>query len=267
VQDRIALGETVELIAGLKLERSSFTGIQVLPNARLAWHPNDRTLLWGAVSRAVRTPSRIDRQLVFLPLLAQADDFASEKLIAFEAGYRGQPGASTTLNVSIFYNLYDDIRTTEFTGNPLPIRLRNSLEGHSYGVEAWLTRQLSPRWRASLGLTALRKDFRLEAGAVDLANRASLGADPDVQAVARSDVDLTDRLQLTLGLRAVDDLGASELCGYVEADARLGWRLSETVELYAAGNNLLHSTHVESNDATRAQSVRRSVFVGTRLRF
>lgn len=266
-QDRMALTPKLDLVAGLKLERSSFSGVQLLPNLRLAWRPSERATLWGAVSRAVRTPSRIDRQLVFQPLLAQATDFESEKLIAFEAGYRGQPGASTTLSVSLFYNLYDDIRTTEFTGNPFPIRLRNNLEGRTYGAEAWLTHQLSSRWRASLGAAALNKDFRLKNGAVDLANRASLGADPDYQVMARSQLDLTDRLELDLGLRGVDDLGTSGLGGYVEADARLAWRLSELIELYAAGNNLLHKSHVESNDEQRAQRIERSVYLGTRLRF
>jgi iron complex outermembrane receptor protein len=266
-QDRMALTPKLDLIAGLKLERSTFSGVQVLPNLRLAWRPSQRATLWGSVSRAVRTPSRIDRQLVFLPLLAQADNFESEKLVAFEAGYRGRPGASTALNVSLFYNLYDDIRTTEFTGNPLPIRLQNSLKGRTLGAEAWLTHQLSSRWRASLGAAVLDKDFRLKNGAVDLANRASLGADPSYQVVARSQIDLTGRLHLDLGLRGVDDLGESGLGGYVEADARLAWRVSEPIELYLAGNNLLHESHVESNDAGRAQRVERSVYLGTRLRF
>ncbi|HEX8482601.1 MAG TPA: TonB-dependent receptor [Allosphingosinicella sp.] len=266
-QDRIALTDQLDVIAGVKLERSSFSGVQVLPNLRLAWRPSERATLWGSVSRAVRTPSRIDRQLVFLPLLAQATNFRSEKLIAFEAGYRGQPGPATTLSVSLFYNLYDDIRTTEFTGDPLPIRLQNSLKGSTYGAEAWLTHQLSARWRASLGVAALDKDFRLKNGAVDLANRASLGADPDYQIIARSQLDLTDRLQLDLGLRAVDDLGASGMGGYVEGDARLAWRVSRLLELYAAGNNLLHDSHLESNDTQRAQRIERSVYIGTRLRF
>ncbi|MGZ8308029.1 MAG: TonB-dependent receptor plug domain-containing protein, partial [Allosphingosinicella sp.] len=266
-QDRMTLTPELDLVAGLKLERSSFSGVELLPNLRLAWRPNARTTLWGAVSRAVRTPSRIDRQLVFLPLLAEATNFESEKLIAFEAGYRGQPGASTTLSVSLFYNLYDDVRTTEFTGNPLPIRLQNGLEGRTYGIEAWATHQLSGRWRASLGLAALNKDFHLKDGAVDLANRASLGADPDYQVMARSQLDLTDSLQLDLGLRGVDDLGTSGLGGYVEADARLAWRVSDLIELYLAGNNLLHKSHVESRDSTRAQRIQRSIYLGTRLRF
>ena len=266
-QDRMALTPRLDLIAGLKLERSTFSGVQVLPNLRLAWRPSKRSTLWGALSRAVRTPSRIDRQLVFLPLLAEATNFESEKLIAIEAGYRGRPGPSTTLSVSFFYNLYDDIRTTEFTGDPLPIRLQNSLEGRTFGAEAWLIHQLSSRWRASLGVAALDKDFRLKNGAVDLANRASLGADPDYQVLARSQIDLTSRLQLDLGLRGVDDLGSGDVGGYVEADARLAWRVSDPIEVYVAGNNLLHKSHVESNDTTRAQRIERSVYLGTRLRF
>ncbi|HEX8126325.1 MAG TPA: TonB-dependent receptor [Allosphingosinicella sp.] len=266
-QDRMALTPKLDLIAGLKLERSTFSGVQLLPNLRLAWRPSERATWWGAVSRAVRTPSRIDRQLVFLPLLAEASNFESEKLVAFEAGYRGRPGPSTTVNVSLFYNLYDDIRTTEFTGNPLPIRLQNSLKGRTYGAEAWLTHQVSAGWRASLGAAVLDKDFRLKNGAVDLANRASLGADPNYQLIARSQIDLTDRLQLDLGMRGVDDLASSGLGGYVEADARLAFRVSDAFELYAAGNNLLHKSHVESNDAGRAQRIERSVYIGTRFRF
>ncbi len=145
IQDRVALSERVSLTAGLELERTSCTGVEVLPNVRLAWTPNDRTLLWSAVSRAVRTPSRIDRQLVALPILAPGDGFGSEKLVAVEAGYRGQPFAGATLSVSAFYNFYEDIRTTEPTpGSFLPIRLRNGIDGRTYGVEAWARYQAAP---------------------------------------------------------------------------------------------------------------------------
>ena len=267
VQDRFALSTTFDIIAGLKVERSSLSGVELLPNLRFAWHPNERNLVWAAVARAVRTPSRIDRQLVALPLLAQNPQFESEKLIAIEGGYRGQFGASTSLSLSAFYNLYDDIRTTEFTGNPLPIQLRNSLKGHTYGIEAWANQQLTPWWRMSVGVATVAKNFRLKDGAVDLANRASLGMDPDVQLVARSQLDFTPRLSLDLFARAMDDLGTTGRGGYVEADARLAWRATDAIELFVAGTSLLHDTHVESVDPSRAQRVEHSLFAGTRLRF
>ena len=269
LQDRIRLGGGVSVIAGVKAEETSFTGLELLPNLRLAWQPNERTLLWAAVSRAVRTPSRIDRQLEFLPLLAPGDGFVSEKLIAFEAGYRGQPTQRTTLSVNVFYNRYDDIRTAEFSpGQQLPIRLMNGIEGHSWGVEAWSATQLLPWWRLNLGVSTLFKHFRQKPGHVDLAAGDSLGHDPEVQLFARSQFDLTSRLHVNAGLRFIDEIESDPPIGsYVEADATVAYRLTGQLELYASGTNLLHATHQESNDPDRAQLAQRSVLVGARMRF
>lgn len=268
-QDRIRLSDTFSLIAGVKLEETSFTGIEILPNLRVAWQPDLRTLFWAAVSRAVRTPSRIDRQLEFLPWLAPGDSFVSEKLIAFEAGYRGQLGERTTLSVNLFYNLYDDIRTTEFSpGNALPIRLMNGIEGHSYGVEAWSSHQLTSWWRLNLGLATLFKDFRQKPGHVDLSLGDSLGHDPEVQLFTRSQLELTDRLRVNAGLRYIGRIKSAPALGdYVEADAAMTYRLTDQLDLYASGTNLLHATHQESNDPDRAQLAQRSVLVGARVRF
>ena len=268
-QDRFALTPELALIAGIKVEQTSFTGLELLPNLRIAWQPNGRTLFWAAVSRAVRTPSRIDRELEFLPLLAPADQFQSEKLIAFEAGYRGQPLRHTTLSVSLFYNLYDDIRTTEFQpGGGLPIQLMNGLEGHTYGIEAWSSTQLTDWWRLNFGLATVFRDFHLKPGHVDLAQRDSLGHDPDFQLLARTQLDLAAGLRLNAGLRYVGEIDTAPRIGaYVEADADLSYRLSDAVELYIAGRNLLHRTHLESNDPERGQLAQRSVYAGTRLRF
>jgi iron complex outermembrane receptor protein len=269
VQDRIRLSDSLSLIAGIKAEETSFTGVELLPNLRLAWQPNARTLFWAAMSRAVRTPSRIDRQLEFLPLLAPGDSFVSEKLIAFETGYRGQPTQRTTLSINFFYNLYDDIRTTEFSpGNALPIRLMNGIEGHSYGVEAWSSHQLMPWWRLSLGLATLFKDFRQKPGHLDLALGDSLGHDPEIQLFTRSQFDLTDRLRVSGGFRYIGKIKSDPPLGeYAEADAAVTYRLTDQLDLYASGTNLLHATHQESNDPERGQLAQRSILFGARVRF
>ena len=267
VQDRFALTPELSLTLGLKLERSSFSGVELLPNLRVAWHPDPGHLLWAAVSRAVRTPSRIDRNLVAAPFLVAATEFRSEKLIAFEAGYRGQPSGTTSVSVSVFFNLYDDIRTAELIAIPLPVRLSNSLTGHSYGVEAWGNWQALPWWRLSAGVSLLGKSFRLEPGTTDTTGAAALGDDPSYQALLRSSMNLGDSVTLDAGLRAVDGLETPAIPAYVEADARLGWRVSDHLELFVAASNLLHRTHAESNDTNRAQLAERSVHAGTRLRF
>ena len=267
-QDRFALSKTLSLTAGVKVERSSFTGWQVLPNARLAWQPNERQLLWAAVSRAVRTPSRIDRNLEGLPLLARSLDFETEKLIAVEAGYRGQPTRQLSLSVNGFVNFYDDIRTTEFTDGGLPIQLMNGYKGRTYGLEAWGTTQVTPWWRLSLGGATLWKDLHLKEGHSTLNVRNSLGNDPKWQIRTRSEFQIAPKLQLNLNARAIGRIEQDpEVDSYIEAGGRLAYQLTNQVELYIAGRNLLHRTHVENNDPNAGQAAERTVIAGTHLSF
>ncbi len=154
----------------------------------------------------------------------------------------------------------------------LPIRLANSLKGNSYGLEAWATQQLTPWWRINLGLSTLSEDFHVKRGHLDIANGASLGSDPDYQITVRSQMNLGGRFKLDVAGRMVGDLGSpkldgAELDGYVEADARLGWELTDRIELYVAGNNLLHKRHYETPRVNRGQAIERSVQAGTRLLF
>ncbi len=268
VQDRFALTERLAITAGLKLEKTSFTSVEILQNLRLAYQPSHETLLWTAVSRAVRTPSRIDRHLQE-PGILLAGTFNSEELTAFEVGYRGQPTAKTSLSISLFYNMYDGLRTTEPASTTafLPVRLENGLEGDTFGIEAWGTAEVASWWRLSAGIATIDKDFALKPGRVDIENGISLGNDADVQARFRSQMNLAANVEFDVMLRAVDTLPDPHVDSYVEADARLAWRPSEIVELFVAGRNLLHDRRDESGDAERGALLPRSVVAGTRLTF
>jgi iron complex outermembrane receptor protein len=81
-------------------------------------------------------------------------------------------------------------------------------------------------------------------------------------------MDLTRSLRLDVDARAIGSIpGAPGVPAYAEADARLAWEVADRLELYVAGENLLHRTHLESNDPNRAQRIARSVYAGTRIRF
>ena len=140
-QDEIALLPDLKLTLGIKGEYNSYSGFDPLPNLRLAWQVDDHSLLWGAVSRAVRTPSRIDRELQGGGILIPAPNFQSEKLTAYELGFRAQPLDRLSVSIATFYNVYDDIRTDNSVSSTavIPVRLGNGLTGTSYGVEAWAT--------------------------------------------------------------------------------------------------------------------------------
>lgn len=80
-------------------------------------------------------------------------------------------------------------------------------------------------------------------------------------------MDLTSRLELTLDVRGVGALDiAPRVPAYVEAGGKLGYELSDRVELFVAGRNLLHRTHLENGDGA-ARLAKRSIYAGTQLRF
>ena len=110
--------------------------------------------------------------------------------------------------------------------------------------------------------------LRVKPGHVDLAGGDSLGHDPEFQLFARTLVNVTERLQLNAGLRLIGRIESAPALGsYVEADAAITYRLTDKLDLYAAGSNLLHRAHRESNDPERAQLAQRSLYVGARVRF
>lgn len=269
IQDQVTLGDMI-LTLGLKGEESSFSGTEWMPSARLAWRVSDTSLLWGAVSRAVRNPSRLDRNLVFPPLLV-ASDFEPERLVAYELGYRGRPSPRLSLAATLFFHRYEGIRSTEITPVVvIPLRIGNGLEGETWGLEAWGDFDVTADWRIGGGLTTLGKDFRIAPGGTDISNLAAQGHDPAIQAFLRSQARLRPNLDLDVRLRFVDGVSRERVANYldvpayVEADARLGWRLNERVELSVAGFNLLDASHPEAAEPRRREA-RRSLQAGLRV--
>lgn len=264
-QDQITLAEGLTLTLGVKYEDNSFSGDEFLPSIRLAWSRPGGDLLWGAVSRASRTPNRIERGLT-LPGFLEAGVFKSERLTAYEAGYRATPWPDASFSISAFYNVYDDLRTVAITpGTFVPFRLANFGSGETWGVEAWGSYDVNARWRLSLGVTTLEKDFNTNPIEEDITGLVSAGQDPEYQVLLRSQSDLTDRLELDVRLRAVGELAVTE--SYVEADARLGWRLTDRLELSLNGQNLLNDFKFETDDPARRRAFGRSLFATLRATF
>ncbi|NNM75947.1 TonB-dependent receptor [Sphingomonas sp. ID1715] len=264
-QDRVDMGGGLAVTAGLKAEKTTFTGLELLPNLRLAWQPRQDLLLWAAASRAVREPSRIDRDLTH-PIILRAGTFRAEELTAFELGYRGQPASNLTISVTGFYNLYDRLRTTKVTPvTILPVQLANGIKGENWGVEAWGAWQVAHAVRLNAGVTVLDGSFRLRKGETDLENFISLGNDPDYFAQLGGRVDFTSTLGFDFQVRRYGSRPNPRVPAYTDADARLGWRFLDSAELFLSGTNLLHARRDESADPDRGQLVRRIVALGVRF--
>jgi iron complex outermembrane receptor protein len=269
VQDSYAITSDLSLTAGLKVEDSSFSGFEYMPSARLAWTLSDDVLLWAAASRAVRTPVRLDRDLVAPDIFIGGPIYRAEELVAYEAGYRGRPTARTSLSISFFVHDYDDLRTT--TPLPgaviLPAQFTNDLAGVTYGVEAWGDFQAADWWLLRAGLTTLEKDFDLRPGVLDIANPPSTGNDPSFQAMLRSRMNFGPDVEFDVGLRYVDDLPDPYVPDYVELDARMAWQATDALELSIVGINLLHEDHPETSAENPPNRIRRGVFVGANWGF
>ncbi len=267
-QDTIALSSSVNLIAGLKLEDNSYTGLEYMPSLRLAWRPDDSSLVWAAISRAVRTPSRFDRELMNPGLIEGGPDFVSEEVVAYELGYRAQPNDRFWYSLSAYYNVYENLRTLEATtAFVFPLEIRNGMHGETYGLEAWGSYAVTDWWRLNAGVTFLEKELALDSSSADVLGVGFAGNDPDLQASMRSLMDIGDRTQFDLAVRYVDDLPDPAVPSYVGVDARIGYRLTEHWELAIAGYNLLDEGHVEFvNPSLPARESSRSFFVSARWR-
>src|SRR5690606_17450586 len=196
VQDDVELAEALQLTLGLKLEWNDYTGMEHLPTARLAWRAGERHVFWTSLSRAVRAPSRFDRD-VFVPrqapfIVAGGPGFVSEVAKVAELGYRGQPIDRLNFTLTLFHHDWEKLRSG--TPLPLPTFLSNGIEGETFGLETWANLELTPWWRLRAGLSTLEKNLKFRPGAGDTAgvNNATLHNDPDYQWRLRSSFDLSD---------------------------------------------------------------------------
>ena len=280
-QDEIDLGHHLRLTAGLKLEYDTYGGVQPLPTGKLAWQVTDDTLLWVAAERAVRLPSRLDRELEdTIPgvTVVRPSDFQPETLTAYEVGVRTQPSPRATLSISTYYNNYDGVRTVSLTPagffHIFPLYLSNGISGATYGVEAWGSYKVLDWWQLRPGLNWFHRNFDADPLVFDTSKGAAEGQDPQIQTQLRSEMNIAADWEFDLALRYVGPVKSAATPGnlvsdYAEADARLGWRVTDKVELSLDGFNLLHARHIEAFDPTSLppRFISRSFYLDMRAKF
>jgi len=286
LQDEITLvAERLYMMAGSKIEHNDFSGFEVQPNLRMLFTPTTRHTLWMSVARAVRTPSRAEQDAQFSAALVGPDspvnpfdfpiqvvatgseDFKSETVIAYEAGFRSRLNRWLSIDVATFYNVYDDLRNAELEGLELDSVSRdrvlvfveedNNAEGQSYGVECVADLQLKNWWKMQAAYSYLSINIDLDDdNPVDDVFEGQEGWAPRHQVSLRSMMNLPAGFEWDWWIRSVDELENLGVDSYVELDTRLSWRPNDAVEFSLVGQNLLDSHHPEFTDFS-------SIFTGS----
>jgi iron complex outermembrane receptor protein len=286
-QDDISLaGDKLKIAVGAKLEHNDYSGFEIQPSARGVWKVSPRQSIWGAATRAVRTPSRIEHDIdvtvgstatdpVFLRWFGNPD-FVSETLRSFELGYRTELGESVSIDVSAFYNHYDQLLgldpgsvSLEPGRVVISIFTANALEATSAGFETSVSVQPAPAWRVQADYSYLSLDLERRPGSQSITMGADEeGSSPRHQLRARSSFQLASRLELSAAFRWIDALPAQDVASYSELDARLAYAPTDKIELAVAGRNLLHAHHAEfRGDAPTPSEIERAVLASLRLRW
>jgi len=240
------------LIVGSKFERNDYTGFEVQPTLRVRWLRSRQETVWAAVSRAVRLPTRFDTDLRIVNpatqqvLISGSEDFDSESVVAYEAGYRVQPHPKMAFDLAVYANRYDDLRSQELPAAPgNPVLLRNLLNAFTTGIETSGTFQAAANWRVHGSYAYLYQDFSADPASTDSSNGMFEANDPSHMFKLRSYLDLPRGFQFDGSFRAVSSRPAPEVPAYAELDLRLGWIVRPGWELSLVGQNLLNDRHAE----------------------
>lgn len=277
VQDQIAIVQNrLWLTLGSKFEHNIFTGWENEPSGRVLWTPTSHQTVWAAVTRAVRTPSRIDEDLqltgfvstpppIYLCVCDNAK-FVSETLLSYEAGYRKLLGPRFYLDLAAFHNKYNDLTsygdpTISLTTTPPPLAVlislpfANGIRGSTNGGE------FSPEWKTShwmemkatysyVTMNLEDKPTHTKSGYVSTYE----GSSPHNEVTAQLLFNLPRGFEFDPTYRYVGALPALSVNSYQTADARFGWHFAKQFDLSITGQNLLQPRHAESGSVLLQRS-------------
>ncbi|MCY2961200.1 MAG: TonB-dependent receptor [Planctomycetota bacterium] len=258
-----------KLVLGLQVEENDVDDLQVQPNVRWLWRAAKETSVWASVARAVRTPSIEERDIVQrfdpgdVPFFVGNSDYDAETLLAYEVGARTKVSERVSVDLTAFYNDYDNLQTFE---EPPGQTLTYGNEGRAMarGFEAAVDFDLTDRWRMRGTYTYFMMDFEASSSSLLVdAIDARDGLIPENHASLRSYYDLGDKWELDGAIYYVDHLSYFDVDSYVRVDARLGWTPFEGTQFSIGVQNATDPEHPEAGSV----EVERVLYISLRTSF
>ncbi|MCJ8330655.1 MAG: TonB-dependent receptor, partial [Lentisphaeria bacterium] len=292
VMDKISIIEDkLSLTLGSKFEYNNYTHLEIQPNVRLVWTPDDKNTVWFSASRAARTPAAAETTL-FMDILGPppaiqilgSETIDAEDMKSLELGWRTKLTESFMIDLATFYNEYDDLlgqNTTFVAGLPVIVEIENNGEAVVYGAE------LSAVWFVS-------DEFNIRTGYsyAHMAAKALMEADPSksifnvTEASNEEDLprntlymmthyELTDSINIDVNVSYIDSVGYSAQFGsrntnsLIRTNVRLSYSPNKDFEFYIMGTNLQDKWTNETGSGFGYDSMEipRTVFAGLRMKF
>ena len=258
--------DRVRVIAGAKLEDFTFTGLAFQPTLRALWHVSSDQTFWSAVSRAVRTPSRIElfsNVSVMVPdvlpvhfMLLGDENLNDEDMRSYELGWRWRPSPRLSVDASLYYNDYEhlisvtSLAPTLDPGPPLHVNkvfmFANTFDAVVYGAESSVEWAITDwmRWQVHGNWLHMRGEAPVSEMTLQVAS------DPGSQFESRLRFDLPFATELDVAWRHVGELENYHIASYSSLDLRAAWHPRDSMELSLTLNNALDREHVEFFDET-----------------
>ncbi len=288
LQDEISLiPDQLHLTAGAKLEHNFYSGFAVQPNIRALWSVRPYLGVWTAISRAAENSSRFDADirtndaafvdtngLINLESSFGTHHLPPENVTAFEFGVRGEINKWFNWDIDTFYNRYSNRHTHEpgvpfFEGNPAPPHLVlpsftfSNIHGETHGLEVDAKVRPATYWKLVLGYTLFEIHLHPTPGSLDTSTAPdSEDSTARHEFLFRSELNLPHRLEFDTAVIYIGKLKGPQIPGYTRVDTRIGWHMTEALELSAGAQNLLTPKHFEfgSGDLVSSTQVGRNVY-------
>lgn len=289
LSDEIDLApKTLVLTLGSKFEYNELTNMEAQPSIRLRYSPSELHTVWGAVTRAIHTPSVVDEDikldlipsrdpqtgLVAVPQLLGSADVRADSMVAYELGYRTRMIPYSALDIAAFFNSYNNL-ASRVPGEPvlaqgtggtpvaiIPLSLQNKGDTSFWGGELIDTVTLTDTWRLSGWYSFLRETRDSET--------ADLNQAPHNQFGIRSSHDLAPGWEADLYLRYTERLQDLHIPSVVDGTARLSWKYDEHLRLSLVGQHLIEDHHLEFSSEflqIRRSEVQRGIYANATYTF
>ena len=274
VQDDIAISQGILLTPGVKVERNQDTGFELQPSVRALWEMSSRHSVWGAASRAVRTPNRFERGMhiaasasqgpggVPLVVTIQGSPWTSSEILTeYEAGYRAHSGAYS-LDLTGFVGSYDHLASLS-QGTPgfgeelgtrvfrVPLTARNDALATSRGVEVAASWKPIAWGQISANYTLFDIAFGSQSASGGSAQAVPInGPTPEHLFHARAFVDLPGGLDASALFYRGSPIPAIAIDAVDRLDLRLAWSAHRRLRVAVGVQNLFHVNSAEYADRT-----------------